>query len=68
MSELEQILARIKSGESTQALRRQWDPAQQGSIDIRIAADGSWHHEGRRFQREAMVKLFAGILRREQED
>jgi hypothetical protein len=68
MSELEQILASIKSGETTQALRRQWDPAQQGAIDIRIAADGSWHHEGRRFQREAMVKLFAGILRREQEN
>ena len=68
MSELEQILDSIKSGETTQALRRQWDPAQQGAIDIRIAADGSWHHEGRRFQRESMVKLFAGILRREQED
>jgi hypothetical protein len=68
MSELNQILASIKSAEATQAARRNWNPANRGEIDIRIAADGSWHHEGRRFQRESMVKLFAGILRREQDD
>lgn len=65
MSDLDQILDDIQSTEATQALRRQWNPAQRGVIDIRIAADGSWHHEGRRIQREALVKLFAGILRRE---
>jgi len=65
MSELEQILADIQSGEATQAVRRRWNPQHQGEIDIRIAADGSWFHEGRRFKRDAMVKLFAGILRRE---
>ena len=65
MSELEQILADIQSQDATQATRLQWNPPQQGVIDIRIAADGSWYHEGRRFQRDAMVKLFAGILRRE---
>jgi len=65
MSELDQILSAIKSGESIQADRRHWNPRQQGEIDIRIAADGNWFHEGRRFQRAAMVKLFASILRRE---
>jgi hypothetical protein len=65
MSELEQVLADIEAGEATQAKRRQWNPQTQGEIDIRIAADGSWFHEGRRFKRDAMVKLFAGILRRE---
>jgi hypothetical protein len=68
MSELEQILSAIKAGESVRANRRHWSPDQHGEIDIRIAADGSWFHEGRRFQREAMVKLFAGILRREDGD
>ena len=68
MSELKQILASIKSVEATQAARRNWNPVNRGEIDIRIAADGSWHHEGRRFQRESMVKLFAGILRREQDE
>lgn len=68
MPELEQILADIKSSETSMAARRDWNPGQQGEIDIRIAADGSWFHQGRRFQRDSLVKLFAGILRREQDD
>lgn len=65
MSELDHILADIQAGAETRALRRQWNPGNAGRIDIRIASNGDWYHEGRRFQREAMVKLFAGILRRE---
>jgi hypothetical protein len=65
MSGLEQILAEIQSARSEHARRSSWKPAHRGEIDIRIAADGSWHHEGRRFQRDDLVKLFAGILRRE---
>lgn len=66
MSELNQILADIESVEASQALRSGWNPGQKGKIDIRIRADGSWYHEGRRIQREALVKLFAGILRCEE--
>jgi len=65
MPDLEQILADIESVEATQAVRRGWNPQHQGEIDIRIAADGSWYHEGRPFQRESLVRLFAGVLRRE---
>jgi hypothetical protein len=68
MTELDQILTSIRSAEATQTTRRAWNPEHQAEIDIRIATDGSWHHEGRRFQRDSMVKLFAGILRREQND
>ena len=67
MPELEQILADIQATANQRALRRKWQPAQCGDIDIRIAADGQWYHEGRRFERAAMVKLFAGILRWEDE-
>ena len=67
MSNIEQILADIEAGEATQAMRRRWNPERQGEIDIRIAANGDWYHEGRRFERAALVKLFAGILRREQD-
>lgn len=42
-----------------------WHPELSGDIDIRIAADGSWYHEGSEIQREAIVRLFASILRRE---
>ena len=67
MPELEQILAEIETAAATRAVRRQWQPRQSGRIDIRIAANGDWYHEGRRFQRDAMVRLFAGILRRERD-
>lgn len=45
-----------------------WHPALSGDIDIRIARDGSWHHEGERFQRQALVRMFSTILRREGDD
>ncbi|MFB9885134.1 DUF1285 domain-containing protein [Balneatrix alpica] len=43
----------------------QWHPDSCGEMDLLIKADGSWWHEGRPFQRFALVKLFARILRRE---
>lgn len=42
-----------------------WDPAHCGHSAMRIARDGSWHHEGRPIARPALVSLFASILRRE---
>ncbi|SDA19506.1 hypothetical protein SAMN02799622_02273 [Methylobacterium sp. UNC378MF] len=42
-----------------------WDPPYCGAIDIRIAADGTWHHNGSPIRRDKLVKLFASILRRE---
>ena len=42
-----------------------WNPPYCGEIDIRIAADGTWHYRGSPVGREALVRLFASILRRE---
>lgn len=42
-----------------------WQPDLSGDIDIRIAADGSWFHEGGEIKRRKLVRLFASILRRE---
>ncbi len=42
-----------------------WNPAFCGNIDMRIARDGRWYYMGTTIDRPAMVKLFAGILRRE---
>lgn len=44
-----------------------WDPPLSGDIDIVITADGVWHHEGEVIAREALVRLFASILRREED-
>ncbi|GEP01987.1 DUF1285 domain-containing protein [Methylobacterium oxalidis] len=42
-----------------------WNPPYCGAIDMRIAADGTWFHNGSPIRRSALVKLFASILRRE---
>ena len=40
-----------------------WHPERVGEIDIRIAADGRWFHEGAEIRRERLVALFATVLR-----
>ena len=65
MPDLNQILEQIKQQEADSAAKKPWNPTHCGDIDIRIASDGSWHHEGRPFQRESLVRLFASVLRRE---
>ena len=42
-----------------------WNPPYCGEIDIRIAADGTWFYRGSPIGREALVRLFASVLRRE---
>lgn len=44
-----------------------WSPPLSGEIDIRITRDGDWHYKGEPIRREAIVRLFATILRREQD-
>ena len=43
----------------------QWNPERCGHSGMRIAADGTWFHEGSPIQRPAMVRLFSTVLRRE---
>ncbi|MDA1074444.1 MAG: DUF1285 domain-containing protein [Proteobacteria bacterium] len=42
-----------------------WHPQRNGSIDIRIAADGNWFHEGVLIKRPEIVRLFSTILRKD---
>jgi hypothetical protein len=42
-----------------------WNPAHSGEIDIVIAKDGRWFHEGSPINREALVRLFSTILRKD---
>lgn len=43
----------------------QWHPERTGRIDIRIARDGTWYHEGEPILRQPLVDLFATILRKD---
>ena len=42
-----------------------WNPAHCGDSEMRIARDGTWYHQGSPIGRQAMVRLFSTILRRE---
>ena len=42
-----------------------WNPTHCDTMDMVIRRDGSWWHEGRRITRERLVKLFARILRKD---
>lgn len=44
-----------------------WHPPLSGDISIRIDAQGDWYHEGDKIERESLVRLFASILRREED-
>ncbi len=57
-----------KTGEPKLPPVHLWDPPFCGDIDMRIARDGTWFHDGTPIGRPAMVRLFAGILKREGED
>jgi hypothetical protein len=42
-----------------------WNPFHCGDSEMRIARDGTWFHQGSPIGRQAMVRLFSTILRRE---
>lgn len=44
-----------------------WNPPRSADIQMEIRSDGSWWHEGSRIRRERLVKLFARILRKDED-
>lgn len=44
-----------------------WNPAYCGEIDMRIAADGTWHYMGTPINRPGLVRLFSTVLRKDPE-
>ncbi|MCL4409483.1 DUF1285 domain-containing protein [Aliidiomarina haloalkalitolerans] len=45
-----------------------WDPPFCGDIDIRIESDGRWFYMGSPITRQALVKLFATVLKKENDE
>lgn len=43
-----------------------WAPQRSGDSAMRIAADGTWFHEGAPITRDAMVRAFSGLLTRDE--
>jgi hypothetical protein len=44
-----------------------WDPPYCGDIGLKITADGRWHYQGSPIHRERLVKLFARVMRRDED-
>ncbi len=44
-----------------------WHPPRSGDIPIVIKADGRWYHAGGLIKRDSLMRLFASILRREED-
>jgi len=45
----------------------QWNPAQTSDSLMVIKADGRWFHDGGEIRRPAMIRAFAGLLRRDEQ-
>ena len=44
-----------------------WQPHYCGEMDLVIRKDGSWWHEGTQIARQRLIKLFARILRKDED-
>ena len=65
--DLKDIIKAAQSYEAGEGVRPvdKWNPPYCGEMDMEIRADGSWWHEGTRITREPLVRLFASILRKD---
>ena len=61
---LASVLRETAQGRALPPVER-WHPAHCGDIDIRIARDGTWFHEGTPVGRKELVRLFSTILRKD---
>lgn len=57
-------IARLAEEQKLPPVER-WNPSHCGDSEMRIARDGTWFHQGSPIGRQAMVRLFSTILRRE---
>lgn len=59
------IAAAAQAGRRGPAPVHLWNPPYCGEMDLEIRADGRWIHEGSPIGRPEMVRLFASVLKRE---
>ncbi|MEQ8434739.1 MAG: DUF1285 domain-containing protein [Oceanicaulis sp.] len=66
---MQSLLAAAEStkGEGGYPPVERWEPDYCGEMDMVIRRDGSWWHEGTRIGREKLVRLFARILRKDED-
>jgi hypothetical protein len=57
-------IARLAEEQKLPPVER-WNPTHCGDSEMRIARDGTWFHQGSPIGRQAMVRLFSTILRKD---
>lgn len=67
--DIKALLQQVEKGQgNTLPPIEKWHPTIEGEIDIVIDNNMHWHHEGTAFTRLKLMKLLAGLLRKEGED
>ncbi len=64
---LKALMSRADDPDRKQPPVERWNPPFCGDLDIRIARDGTWYYLGTPIGREPLVKLFASVLRRDED-
>ena len=64
---LEALIKRAGSNSRGIPPVEKWNPPFCGDLDMRIAADGLWYYMGSPIGREPLVKLFASVVRRDED-
>ncbi|MBG6202172.1 hypothetical protein IWQ48_003315 [Labrenzia sp. EL_13] len=64
---LKALMSRADSKDKTPPPVDKWNPEFCGDLDMRIARDGTWYYLGSPIGRIALVKLFASVLRKDED-
>ncbi len=64
---LERVLKDAKLSTASHPPVHLWNPPYCGDIGMRIAADGTWFYAGSPIGRKPLVKLFASVLRKDED-
>lgn len=59
------LAARVQDGKLPPVDR--WNPPFSGEMNLYIARDGTWWHEGVPIRRDSLLRLFSTLLRREED-
>jgi uncharacterized protein len=60
-------LMKAAAGGKGPAPVEKWNPEFCGDLEMVIGADGTWHYQGSPIGRQALVKLFASVLRKDED-
>lgn len=64
---LESLISQLKNQSSMPPVES-WNPDYCGEIDLVIKHDGTWFYQGTPFKRLNMVKLFASVIKKENDE